>query len=66
MLGTGYYRGIAWERYTWGLLLYTVDGAGEYRKHRFVGNGSDRVSVVESVARFTEIYPTVELESELV
>jgi hypothetical protein len=62
---SGTYRGISWYRYQWGLELAAIDNGGIYRKYRYVGNGSDRVSIVESAAHFVEIYPSVELDQQL-
>jgi hypothetical protein len=65
LLSYGTYRGVSWYRHAWGLELSAIDNDGIYRKYRYMGNGSDRVSIVESAAHFVEIYPSVELEQQL-
>lgn len=48
----GILYGCHWERHPWGLFVYDSDSSGYLRKMRFVGNGSDRVTVRGAVLAF--------------
>lgn len=53
---SGTLYGCHWERYGWGVLVYAFDGGDTFRGYvtsrRYVGNGSDRVTVRGSVLAF--------------
>lgn len=49
---SGEYRGVYWYRHYWGLELAAYNAAGYRISRKYVGNGSDRVTVRGSVAEF--------------
>ena len=50
---TGILWGVNWERHTYGVYCYAVpQGAFYLASRKYVGNGSDPVSVKESVRAF--------------
>lgn len=49
---SGVYRNVTWTRYGWGLELVGRTDSGERVRVRYVGNGSERVTVRGSVADF--------------
>jgi hypothetical protein len=51
MKSSGTYLGVNWERHQYGLYLYSQDG-GYLVSRKYVGNGSDKLGVRESVQTF--------------
>jgi hypothetical protein len=51
MKTSGTYLGVNYRRYSWGLECYATVGAF-LESRRYIGNGSDKVGVRESVQAF--------------
>lgn len=49
---SGVLWGVNWERHTWGVYCYASGGNFYLLSRKYVGNGSERVSVRDSVRAF--------------
>lgn len=49
---TGRLWGVNYERHHWGVYCYAITPAGWLAEYKYAGNGSDPVSIRESVRAF--------------